>query len=259
MDMLDPYSPDEAEQPLQILLDRVLAKSFNLSEANRSMTEILLPYLDELAQETDLLSAWQRPSFYERLVSRFELPEGHSLDHSTDLFAAIFRSRKEVPHAAVDISNFSPASGEKIHLPPVRIPLIPLAYRFSGGRKTADEVTVVSWIPSLAQAVKEPHWLVLNRFFGARKVHCVWCDPEQIRWFLTRHADRIMITPRLPESAIALNKEYTNGVGRPWIDLADFALPEALLKSLTATLFKAVPVYWSEWMATLAVSETLRR
>ncbi len=66
-----------------------------------------------------------------------------------------------------------------------------------------------------------------------------------------------MITPRLPESEVALHKEYLNGIGRPWIDLNDFALPEELLKRLTATLFNAIPVYWSDWMATLAVSDRL--
>ena len=255
--MRDPYSLDEAEQPLEILLNTVLTKPFNLNDADRSITDVLIEYLDELDQDADVLTAWQRPSFYEWLITRFELQQCNSFDTSKELFAALFRSNKEVPHAAIDISNFTPVSGQKIHVPPVRIPVIPMAFRFSRGQKTADEVTVVSWIPSLAQAVKQPHWLVLNRFFGARKVHCVWCDPEQIRWFLARHADRIMITPRLPESEVALGKEYVNGVGRPWIDLGDFALPEALLKSLTATLFKAVPVYWSEWMATLAVSDRL--
>jgi hypothetical protein len=255
--MRDPCRLDEAEQPLQILLNTVLTKPFNLHDADRNITDVLLEYLDEIDQDSDVLSAWQRPSFYEWLIPRLELQEGNSFDTSKELFAALFRSNKEVPHAAIDISNFSLASGAKIHMPPVRIPLIPLSYRFSRGHKTADEVTVVTWIPSLAQAVKQPHWLVLNRFFGAKKVHCLWCDPEQIRWFLARHADRIMITPRLPESEVALNKEYVNGVGRPWIDLADFALPVELLKSLTATLFKAVPVYWSEWMATLAVNDRL--
>jgi type II secretory ATPase GspE/PulE/Tfp pilus assembly ATPase PilB-like protein len=255
--MRNPFSTEEAEQPLQILLNTVLTKAFDLNDADRRIADVLLEYLDELDQDPDVLSAWQRPSFYEWLIPRFELQESDSFDSSKELFAALFRSNKEIPHAAVDISNFTPVSGEKIHVPPVRIPVIPFAYRFSRGQKTADEVTVVSWIPSLAQAVKQPHWLVLNRFFGARKVHCVWCDPAQIRCFLARHADRVMITPRLPESEVALNREYVNGVGRPWINLADFALPEELLKSLTATLFKAVPVYWSDWMATLAVNDRL--
>ena len=155
-------------------------------------------------RDSDLLSAWQRPSFYEWVIPRFREQESEYFETAKDLFAALFRSNKEVSHAAVDISNFTPMSGEKIHLPPVRIPLIPLAYRFSRGQKTADEVTVVSWIPGLAQAIKQPYWSVLNRFFGARKVHCVWCDPEPIRSFLARNADRIMITPRLPESEVAL-------------------------------------------------------
>jgi len=253
----DPCILDETEQPLQILLNTVLTKAIGLKEGNRDTTDVLLEYIDELDQDSDLFSAWQRPSFYEWLIPRFQEQVSEFYKTATDLFAAIFSSNKEVSHVAIDISNFTPMFGKKVHLPPVRIPLIPLTYRFSRGQKTADEVTVVSWIPELAQAVKQPHWSVLNRFFGARKVHCVWCDPEPIRLFLARNADRIMITPRLPESEVALHKEYINGIGRPWIDLIDFALPEDLLKRLTATLFKAVPVYWSDWMATLAMSDRL--
>jgi type II secretory ATPase GspE/PulE/Tfp pilus assembly ATPase PilB-like protein len=255
--MRDPCSLDESEQPLQILLNTVLIKAFSLKDESCDSTDVLLEYLDELDRESDLLSAWQRPSFYEWVIPRCRQPEAAFYETAKDLFAALFRSNREVSHAAVDIRNFTPLSGQKIHLPPVRIPLIPLAYRFSRGQKTADEITVVSWIPGLAQAVKQPHWSVLNRFFGAKKVHCVWCDPESIRMFLARNADRIMITPRLPENEVALHKEYINGIGRPWIDLNDFALPEELLKRLTATLFNAVPVYWSDWMATLAVSDRL--
>ena len=255
--MCDLCGLDQTEQPLQNLLNAVLTRAFSLKNGCRDVTALLLEYMDEIDQESDLLSAWQRLSFYEWLIPRFQEQESESVGTAKDLFAALFRSNKEVSHAAIDIGNFTPMSGEKIHLPPVRIPLIPLAYRFSHGQKTADEVTVVSWIPGLVQAVRQPYWSVLNRFFGARKVHCLWCDPEAIRSFLSRNADRMMITPRLSESEVALHKEYINGIGRPWIDLNDFALPEELLKRLTATLFSAVPVYWSDWMATLAVSERL--
>jgi type II secretory ATPase GspE/PulE/Tfp pilus assembly ATPase PilB-like protein len=248
---------DEAEQPLQTLLNTVLRNSFKLHNENWNIASVLRDYLDELDQGTDLLSAWQRPSFYEWIVPRLQEHEAEFFATAQNLFAALFRSNKEVSHSALDITNFTPVSGKKIHLPPVRIPLIPVAYRFSRGQKTADEVTVVSWIPGLAQAIRQPHWSVLNRFFGARKVHCIWCDPEAIRSFLVRNADRVMITSRLPEGEVALHKEYNNGMGRPWIDLTDFALPEELLKRLTATLFNAVPVYWSDCMATLAVSDRL--
>jgi hypothetical protein len=251
--------PERTEQPLHILLSTVLAKSFSAHVAHQDIAEVLIEYLDELDRETDLFSAWQRPAFYEWIIPRWQEHQSGCgpCETAHDLFATLFRSNKRVPHAAVDIRNFTPMSGEKLHLPPVRIPLIPLSYRYSRGQKTADEVTVVSWIPDLAQAVKQPHWSVLNRFFGARKIHCVWCDPEKIRTFLTRNADRIMITSRLPESEVALHKDYVNGIGKPWVDLVDFALPEELLRRHTATMFKAIPVYWSEWMATLAVVDGL--
>jgi type II secretory ATPase GspE/PulE/Tfp pilus assembly ATPase PilB-like protein len=253
----DPCHLEETEQPLQILLSTILTKPFNLYNADQDFTEVLIEYLDELDRESDLFSAWQRPAFYEWIVPHWREQQSISFNTAERLFATLFRSNKQVSHAAIDIGNFTPISGQKVHLPPVRIPLIPLSYRYSHGQKTADEVTVVSWIPGLAQEIKHPHWSVLNRFFGARKVHCVWCDPERIRTFLARNADRIMITPRLPESEVALHKDYINGIGKPWLDLVDFALPEELLRRHTATMFKAIPVYWSEWMATLAVTDGL--
>src|ERR1700745_2201009 len=197
--MCDSCGLDRTEQPLQNLLNSVLTRPFGLKNGSCELTDLLPKYMDEIEQESDLLSAWQRLSFYEWLIPRFQEQESESVGTAKDLFAALFRSNKVVSHAAIDIGNFSPMSGEKIHLPPVRIPLIPLAYRFSHGQKTADEVTIVSWIPGLAQAIKQPYWSALNRFFGARKVHCVWCDPEPIRSFLSRNADRMMIIPRLPE------------------------------------------------------------
>ncbi len=245
------------EQPLQSLLCSVLIAPFTLNGTNHESTSAFEEYIDELDQDADLFSAWQRPSFYEWTIRRFRRDQFEYFGASKELFAALFRSNKEGSHFSVDITNYTPVSGEKIYLPPVRIPLIPVSYRFSQGQKTADEVTVASWIPGLAEAIRHPRWLALNRFFGAKKVHCVWCDPESVRAFLIRNADRVMITPRLPENEVALRREYLNGQGRPWIDLNDFALPEELLRRLTVTLFKAVPVYWSDWTATLAVSDRL--
>jgi len=255
--MSEPRSLDVAEQPLQVLLNSVVIEPFRLNGPNHESTSGFLKYLDELDQDSDLLSAWQHPSFYEWAILRCRRNRSEFFGTPNELFAALFRSNRDGPHVAVDISNYTPVSGERINMPPVRIPLVPIAYRFSPGQKTADEVTVASWIPGLAHAIKEVHWSVLNRFFGARKVHCVWCNPEAIRAFLVRNADRVMITPRLPENDVVPRKEYLNGQGRPWIDLNDFALPEELLKRLTVTLFKAIPVYWSDWMATLAVGEKL--
>jgi hypothetical protein len=56
---------------LQILLNAVLIRPFSLTDANRDLTDLLLEYLDELDQDSDLLSARQRTSFYEWIISRF--------------------------------------------------------------------------------------------------------------------------------------------------------------------------------------------
>src|ERR1700730_13636171 len=99
----DLCDPNEAEQPLQTLLNSVLTKPFNLHNANRNITDVLREYLDELDQDTDLLSAWQRPSFYEWVIPRFKEHESEYFATVQDLFAAVLRSNKEGSHAALDV------------------------------------------------------------------------------------------------------------------------------------------------------------
>jgi hypothetical protein len=93
-DERDPHGLDEAEQPLQILLNAVLIRPFSLTDANRDLTDLLLEYLDELDQDSDLLSAWQRTSFYEWIISRFQEQESTGFQTVRELFSALFRSNK---------------------------------------------------------------------------------------------------------------------------------------------------------------------
>src|ERR1700722_6663045 len=91
----DPSRLEKTEQPLQTLLNTVLTESFKQNNASRKITEALLEYLDELDQDSDLLSAWQRPSFYEWIVPRFQEDEPEFFASAKDLFVALFRSNKE--------------------------------------------------------------------------------------------------------------------------------------------------------------------
>src|SRR6476660_8411321 len=99
--MRDSCSLDQAEQPLQILLNTVLAKPFSLDNGSRDLTDVLLEYIDELDRESDLLSAWQRLSYYEWLIPRLQEQESGLAETAKDLFVALFRSNKEVSHVAV--------------------------------------------------------------------------------------------------------------------------------------------------------------
>ena len=109
----DPHGLDEAEQPLQILLNAVLSRPFSLTDGRLDSTDVLLEYLDALDQDSDLLSAWQRTSFYEWIIPRLQEKESAGFQTTRELFSALFRSNKEVSHAAVDISNFTPLPAQK--------------------------------------------------------------------------------------------------------------------------------------------------
>ena len=85
----DPHGLDEAEQPLQILLNAVLIKPFSLTDANPDPTDVLLEYLDELDQDSDLLSAWQRTSFYEWIIPRFQEQESGGFRTARELFSSL--------------------------------------------------------------------------------------------------------------------------------------------------------------------------
>ncbi len=122
----DPCGLDEAEQPLQILLNTVLTKPFNLHDADRNITDVLLEYLDEIDQDSDVLSAWQRPSFYEWLIPRLELQEGNSFEKTRrSCSQRYFVPTKRFPTPPLISAIFHQHLEQKIHMPPVRIPLIP--------------------------------------------------------------------------------------------------------------------------------------
>src|ERR1700688_1496653 len=92
----DSLNLDEMEQPLQILLNTLLTEPFGLNSGSQNFNEVLSEYLDELDQECDLLSAWQRLSFYEWITPRFREQESEPFQTASDLFIALFRSNKVV-------------------------------------------------------------------------------------------------------------------------------------------------------------------
>ena len=165
--------------PLSILIQTVLTKAFSLEDAEVDVVNVL-QYMELLSQSKSIEEAWQQRSFYELLADNNQGEDDVSRS-SHDLFVNIFRSNRQMVPAAIDFGSYFPAALEQVNIPPVPVPIVPISYRFKPADPVADEVTVVSWIPGLELEMRTPYWGALNEFFVARRVSCLWAEPEAIR------------------------------------------------------------------------------
>jgi general secretion pathway protein E len=247
--------------PLNILLQTVLTKAFNLEDAEVDVANgQVLHYIEFLSRSKSLEEAWQLRSFYEILVDN-NAAEENALRSSHDLFTSIFRNNRLMSQAAIDFETYFPPAIEQVNIPPVPVPIVPISYRFKPGDPVAEEATVVTWIPGLELEMRTPYWGALNEFFVARRVSCLWAEPEAIRRFLATARQPLRTTPRLPrETMKGVVLELSDKNTRPWIDLRQFVGNRALLQEFGVgrmQLFEVVPLRWEKPFLTLAVSKPL--
>jgi type IV pilus assembly protein PilB len=249
-------------EPLSILIQSVLTKPFSLEGAENDLAnDQVLQYMDSLSRCDTLEDAWQQRSFYELLaVDNGE--GGESAPESThDLFVNIFRSNRHLSPPAIDFESYFPAALQQVNIPPVPIPIVPVSYRFKPGDPVADEVTVVSWIPGLDLEMQTQYWGALNEFFVARRVSCLWAEPQAIRKFLATARQPVRTVPRLPgEMMNGVEPERATRNSRPWIDLRRFVPNQRLMEEFSIgrmQLFNCIPLYWTKPFLTLAVSRPL--
>ncbi|MEA3148337.1 MAG: protein transport protein HofB [Verrucomicrobiota bacterium] len=246
--------------PLNILIQTVLTKAFNLEESEVDVANgQVLQYIEFLSRSKTLEEAWQQRSFYELLVDNNT--EGNALGSSHDLFTNIFRNNRHMSQAAIDFETYFPPAIEQVNIPPVPVPIVPISYRFKPGDTVAEEATVVTWIPGLELEMRTPYWAALNEFFAARRVSCLWAEPEAIRRFLATARQPLRTTPRLPREAMkGVALELSDKNTRPWIDLRQFVGNRALLQEFglgRMQHFEIVPLRWEKPFLTLAVSKPL--
>jgi type II secretory ATPase GspE/PulE/Tfp pilus assembly ATPase PilB-like protein len=247
--------------PLNILIQTVLTKAFNLEDAEVDVANgQVLQYIEFLSRSKTLEEAWQQRSFYELLVDN-STTEENALRSSNDLFTSIFRHNRDLSQAAIDFDTYFPPAVEQVNIPPVPVPIVPISYRFKAGDQVADEATVVTWIPGLELEMRTPYWAALNEFFVARRVSCLWAEPEAIRRFLATARQPLRTTPRLPREAMkGVVLEFSDKTSRPWIDLRQFVGNRALLQEFglgRMQHFEIVPLRWEKPFLTLAVSKPL--
>ena len=248
-------------EPLSILIQSALTKPFSLEGAETDVANgQVLQYMDLLSRCDSLEDAWQQRSFYEVAIDNGEGGAGVP-ESSHDLFVNIFRSNRHLSPAAIDFENYFPAALQQVNIPPVPIPIVPVSYRFKPGDPVADEVTVVSWIPGLDLEMQTQYWGALNEFFVARRVSCLWAEPQAIRKFLATARQPVRTVPRLPgEAMTGVEPERATRSSRPWIDLRQFVPNHRLIREFgigRIQLFNCIPLYWEKPFLTLALSRPL--
>jgi type II secretory ATPase GspE/PulE/Tfp pilus assembly ATPase PilB-like protein len=248
-------------EPLSILIQSALTKPFSLEGAETDVANgQVLQYMDLLSRCDSLEDAWQQRSFYEVAVDNGEDGEGVP-ESSHELFVNIFRSNRHLSPAAIDFENYFPAALQQVNIPPVPIPIVPVSYRFKPGDPVADEVTVVSWIPGLDLEMQTQYWGALNEFFVARRVSCLWAEPQAIRKFLATARQPVRTVPRLPGDTMnGVEPERATRNSRPWIDLRQFVPNHRLIREFgigRIQLFNCIPLYWEKPFLTLALSRLL--
>ncbi|HYY29265.1 MAG TPA: ATPase, T2SS/T4P/T4SS family [Chthoniobacterales bacterium] len=248
-------------EPLSILIQTALTKPFSLEGAEIDLANgQVLQYMDLLSRCGTLEDAWQQQSFYEMAIDQGESGVG-APESSHELFVNIFRSNRQLSPAAINFESYFPAALQQVNIPPVPIPIVPVSYRFKPGDPVADEVTVVSWIPGLDLEMQTQYWGALNEFFVARRVSCLWTEPQAIRKFLATARQPVRTVPRLPgETMNGVEPERATKNSRPWIDLHQFVPNHKLIREFgigRMQLFNCIPLYWEKPFLTLALSRPL--
>src|ERR1700749_4394368 len=86
-------------EPLNILIQTVLTKAFNLEDAEVDVANgQVLQYIEFLSRSKTLEEAWQQRSFYELLVDDTATQQ-NALRSSNDLFTGIFRHNRDMSQA----------------------------------------------------------------------------------------------------------------------------------------------------------------
>ena len=119
----------------------------------------------------------------------------------------------------------------------------------------------MSWIPGLELEMRTPYWGALNEFFAARRVSCLWAEPEAIRRFLATTRQPLRTAPRLPrETMKGIVLERSDKNSRPWMDLGKFVPNRELIQQFglgRMQHFTVVPLSWHRPFLTMAVSTPL--
>jgi type II secretory ATPase GspE/PulE/Tfp pilus assembly ATPase PilB-like protein len=145
--------------------------------------------------------------------------------------------------------------GMQLHIPPLSIPLVPIARHPVSGF-----MTVASWLPGLSEVLGRNRTNILNEFWCTDQVQAVWADPGAIRTFLKRNSERVTLEPAPAHEDFRGLVDKLGADDAPWIDAHSIVLLEKDQKELgiSARLMReilAVPVFRAQNIVT-ALSAT---
>ena len=222
--------------PVTALLQHTLGQMLNLEIDSEPFSQ-LEEYFREL-EKVPPLQGWQNDSFLELFGER--------------VFEALNRQYGgATPPVQLDLLKISVA----LHLPPLPIPLVPIARHPLSGA-----MTVASWIPGLGPILNSPSANILRDFWCTDFIQCVWVAPASIRAFLAASVERLSLDAVPPhEDFRALDAQLPDC---PWLDAADVLIPVNTLRELglSCNLMRsvsAVPLYRAENIVTVLSAQRL--
>jgi type II secretory ATPase GspE/PulE/Tfp pilus assembly ATPase PilB-like protein len=208
-----------------------LADLLGIKELNNEFA-FILGWMGEFAR-LDPAIAWTRNSFLEEYAQKLDL----------ELNSILGSLLRDNPTSAFDPTILA-ASPTRISLPPIAVPLVPVASR-------EREITVASSIPGLNRLLEMDDFHVLNRFWAVKRINAVWCEPgplrEMIRSTEIGCGDHLMGTE--------MPAEIRNG-GVPWIDLDSIPPSDKMNQWFAPALqrkYNAAPLYCGKRILTLGV------
>jgi hypothetical protein len=229
--------------PVTALLQHALGQMLNLEIDSEPFSQ-LEEYFREL-EKVPLLQAWQNDSFLE-LFS----PTG-DWNHER-VFEALNRQHGgATPPVRLDLLKISLA----LHLPPLPIPLVPIARDPLSGA-----MTVASWIPGLGPILNSLSANILRDFWCTDFIQCIWASPASIRGLLAASVERLSLDAIPPhEDFRALDARPPDC---PWLDAADVLIPVNTVRELGLSCHlmrsvSAVPLYRAENILTVLSAKRL--
>jgi type IV pilus assembly protein PilB len=212
-----------------------LVRLLGIKELNSEFA-VMLGHMGEAAA-IDPIVAWSRNSFFEEYASKLDL----------DLNSIFSKLLRENPTPAFNPTILG-SSPTQIALPPVSVPLFPVACR-------KNEITLASSVPGLNRLLTRSEFKLLNHFWGVQRINTVWCEPSQLREVIRLTEARC--SSEYAKSDLAM--EIKNG-GIPWIDLDSIPPSDKMNQWFAPGLqrkYNAAPIFCGKRILTLAAPKLL--
>jgi type II secretory ATPase GspE/PulE/Tfp pilus assembly ATPase PilB-like protein len=216
---------------LDVILMHFLVEMLQIEPGSEPWSR-LLEHCDHL-KENAPQESWFKESYLELFGPTGEWTHGKVYEELNRQYG------RSTPPIKLDLLSV----GMHLHLPPLSIPLIPIARH-----PVTGSMTVASWLPGLSNVLQQQQANILKEFWCTDQVQAVWAEPGVIRTFLKRNWERVFLAP------VPAHEDFRGLLDRqppddvPWIDAHSIVLLEKDQRELgvSARLMReilAVPVF----------------